>query len=184
MGQSLPPSSPPSRPLDDVLQFVPLLGGAGLTMAGANSRHSFRDLTLIGATAFMAAEGVTRLTKSFRLARRPDHSDRLSFPSGHAARAFLGAEWVRREYGWRCGAAAYAVACGVAALRVHHRRHRWIDVVAGAGIGVLSVEAAHRLLPWERNLLGINEKKEIQMAVVPTYDARHHATGLSCVVVF
>lgn len=185
-GHPLPPLSSPlsSHRGDDVLQFVPLLGGVGLSAAGVEGRHSLRDRALIGATAFVAAESTTRLLKSLRLSRRPDDTDRFSFPSGHATRAFLGAEWVRREYGWQYGVPAYAVACGVAALRVHHRRHRWSDVLAGAGIGVLSVELAHRLLPWQRRLLNRSRQQQVQMAFVPAYDVSSHSAGLSCVMCF
>jgi membrane-associated phospholipid phosphatase len=61
-----------------------------------------------------------------------------SFPSGHTAISFAGAEFIRKEYGWRWGAPAYAAATFVGWSRVATDDHWWHDVVAGGAIGVLS----------------------------------------------
>ena len=61
----------------------------------------------------------------------------LSFPSGHTGTAFLGAELVRKEYGWGWGSAAYAVASTTAVLRMYNNEHWLSDVIAGAGLGIL-----------------------------------------------
>jgi membrane-associated phospholipid phosphatase len=77
--------------------------------------------------------------------RRPDGSDFDAFPSGHAARAFLGAELLRQEFResspW-IGVAGYAVAATTGYLRVRHERHYAHDVVAGAVIGEASAQLA------------------------------------------
>lgn len=81
---------------------------------------------------------------------RPDGSSRNSFPSGHTATAFLGAEILRREY-WKVspwiGIAGYAVAAGTGFFRMYNNRHWLTDVVAGAGFGILSAQAAYWLYP-------------------------------------
>lgn len=68
---------------------------------------------------------------------RPNGEDG-SFPSGHAAVTFAGAEFIRKEYGWAWGAPAYAAAGFVGWSRVATEDHWWHDVLAGAAIGVLS----------------------------------------------
>lgn len=68
---------------------------------------------------------------------RPNGEDG-SFPSGHAAMTFAGAEFIRKEYGWAWGAPAYAAAGFVGWSRVATEDHWWHDVLAGAAIGVLS----------------------------------------------
>lgn len=60
-----------------------------------------------------------------------------SFPSGHTAAAFTGAEFIRKEYGWWWGIPAYAMASYVGWSRVAAREHYTHDVLAGAAIGIL-----------------------------------------------
>jgi len=86
---------------------------------------------------------------------RPDHSDRKSFPSGHAATSFAAAATLEARYGWRVGLPAFALASFVATARVEARKHHWYDVVAGAGIGTGSGfllthrrDDGVRLVPW------------------------------------
>lgn len=90
--------------------------------------------------------GVKTLTKVIR----PDGSTPNSFPSGHTATAFVGAEILRREY-WNVspwiGIAGYAVAAGTGFLRMYNNRHWLTDVVAGAGFGILCAQAAYWLYP-------------------------------------
>lgn len=68
---------------------------------------------------------------------RPNGQDG-SFPSGHTAVTFAGAEFIRKEYGWQWGAPAYAAAAFVGWSRVATEDHWAHDVLAGAAIGVLS----------------------------------------------
>lgn len=68
---------------------------------------------------------------------RPNGEDG-SFPSGHTAVTFAGAEFIRKQYGWGWGAPAYAAAGFVGWSRVATDDHWWHDVLAGAAIGVLS----------------------------------------------
>jgi hypothetical protein len=70
--------------------------------------------------------------------QRPNGEDSHSFPSGHAAVTFAGAEFIRKEYGWWWGVPAYITAGFVGFSRVNAKEHYTIDVVSGAAIGVLS----------------------------------------------
>jgi hypothetical protein len=69
---------------------------------------------------------------------RPDGSDALSFPSGHAAITFAGATVLERHVGWRNSLLAYAVATYVAASRLHDNKHYLSDVVFGAAVGTIA----------------------------------------------
>ena len=70
----------------------------GLNLCGVKGRHSFTDRTIILATAY-ALMGITVNTfKMTASVERPDGSSRNSFPSGHTATAFMGAEFLRKEY--------------------------------------------------------------------------------------
>jgi PAP2 superfamily len=79
------------------------------------------------------------LTESLKYAfneTRPDGGTH-SFPSGHTALAFTGAEFIRKEYGLLWGLPAYAIASYVGWSRVESREHYTHDVLAGAAIGIL-----------------------------------------------
>ncbi len=108
----------------------------------------------MGATG-MAVMGILVNSLKYTVCEmRPDGSRRNSFPSGHTATAFLGAELVRIEYGWGWGAAAYTAAAATGFLRMYNEKHWFHDVIAGAGIGILSARVAYWLLPWEQKQLG------------------------------
>ena len=68
---------------------------------------------------------------------RPDHSNRLSFPSGHTANGFAIARLFHRHYGLGVGAPLYIVGGFVAAGRIEDDRHFLSDVVMGAVLGTL-----------------------------------------------
>ncbi len=72
---------------------------------------------------------------------RPDGSDNLSFPSGHAAITFAGATVLERHLGWKKAALAYVVAAYVASSRMHDNRHYLSDVIFGAALGTIAGRA-------------------------------------------
>jgi membrane-associated phospholipid phosphatase len=144
---------------------------------GIEAKHTGRERILTTGTAFCMMTAIAGGLKLTIHETRPDGTNQESFPSGHAARAFMGAELVRTEYGTRLGIAAYGTAIGVAYLRVYNDRHWVKDVVAGAGIGILSARMAYWLLPLEKRILGWD--KEEDMVIVPTYQWETKSVGLS-----
>jgi hypothetical protein len=66
---------------------------------------------------------------------RPDGSDQLSFPSGHASNAFATATVLERHYGWKVGVPGYAVATFIATSRLAAGKHFLSDVTFGAAFG-------------------------------------------------
>ena len=67
---------------------------------------------------------------------RPDKSDRVSFPSGHAAGGFSAATVLARHYGWKGALPAYAGATYIAIARIHDNKHFLSDVTFGAAMGI------------------------------------------------
>jgi hypothetical protein len=72
--------------------------------------------------------------------KRPD-GGRYSFPSGHTSAMFATAAVVQRRFGWKAGAAAFALGAYVGAARLGQRQHYLSDVVAGAALGAVSGRA-------------------------------------------
>ena len=139
--------------VDDYIQYLPLAGTL-LLCIDRDKREGWQDKVVLGATG-MAVMGILVNSLKYSVCEmRPDGSRRNSFPSGHTATAFVGAELVRLEYGNGWGAAAYVFATATGVLRVYNERHWCHDVLAGAGIGILSAKIAYWLLPWEQKQLG------------------------------
>ncbi len=153
---------------DDYLQYLPVAANVTMGMLGVKSRHSLKERLAVTATAYIAMGIIVNAGKYTVKERRPDSSARNSFPSGHTATAFMGAELVREEYGGICGWSAYAVATGIAALRLYNERHWLNDVIAGAGVGILSARIGYWLLPAERHLFGWHDSNVAILPVVNT----------------
>lgn len=136
--------------LDDFTQYAPMTATYGLNLCGIKGKHGYGDLTIILGTAYALMGTTVYGLKNITKVERPDGSARNSFPSGHTATAFMGAELLRREYRgvspW-IGVAGYAVAAGTGFFRMYNNRHWLTDVIAGAGIGILSAQAAYWLYP-------------------------------------
>lgn len=122
----------------------------GLPAVHADWRGDLDAGASMGA-AFLATEGLKHAFPE----RRPDGSDRRSFPSGHSSVSFAAAATLQNRYGWQVGVPAQLLAAFVATARVEARKHHWYDVVAGAGIGEASGflltskrNATVRVLPW------------------------------------
>lgn len=70
--------------------------------------------------------------------QRPDKSDHLSFPSGHATAAFSAASYVHRRYGFVEAAPLYVLGAYVGYTRVQANRHRWSDVAGSLAVTTAS----------------------------------------------
>ena len=70
--------------------------------------------------------------------RRPDGSDKKSFPSGHTSVSFAAAATLQNRYGWKVGVPAQLVAAFVGLSRVEANKHHVHDVLVGAAIGEAS----------------------------------------------
>lgn len=173
---------------DDYLQYVPLAEGMALGFTGIETEHDFTGRLLAGATSFASVALMVKGLKLVVHKERPDGTDFSSFPSGHSAIAFMGAEIVREEYGWWWGAGAYSVAVGTAFLRVYNGRHDVWDVLAGAGTGVLAARIGFWLLGPEKKLVsrifGSGGGDSPEWALSPVMDFRTGAACLSLNIAF
>jgi membrane-associated phospholipid phosphatase len=129
---------------DPATDFGNTVGSGGTLVLGTAALWTFGrwkgDVALAGAgtalTRSLAVDAITVLSiKAAVRRRRPDGSDRYSFPSGHSSGAFTAATVLQNHFGSHVGLPAYAVASLVAFSRVEDRKHYFSDVVAGALLG-------------------------------------------------
>jgi hypothetical protein len=86
---------------------------------------------------------------------RPDASNNMSFPSGHAASAFATAGVLHKHHGWKVGVPAYAFGSYVALARMSWNRHHATDVVMGAGFGLASARTVTMSLGGQKFSVGV-----------------------------
>ena len=172
--------------IDDYLRFVPSATHLLLGSVGIKSKHNFKERFLISATSHAAMLIIGYGLKYAIHEKRPNMTDNHSFPSGHVAMAFTGAELLRQEYGTAYGIAGYALASGVAFLRLYNNRHWFNDILMGAGIGILSAKIGYWMLPLERKLFKINKKSNntSTIAIMPTYNPIDKAYMMSVNALF
>lgn len=152
---------------DDYVQYVPVAGSLLLGSIGVNARHTFGERVCILATSYATLAVLTNVPKMCVDEKRPEFAGHNSFPSGHTATAFMGAELVRIEYGGWYGAAAYAVAGGIGFMRLYNGRHWFHDVVAGAGVGILSARMGEWSVGLWQRLLRKNRKSTKNYSFTP-----------------
>lgn len=164
---------------DDYIQYVPVAAYLGLGFYKGGRKLDWRERVAVGVTAYLAMTAITNIGKHTFKEKRPDSKARNSFPSGHTATAFTGAELVRKEFGWAIGSGAYVVATGVAFLRLYNGRHWLNDVIAGAGIGILSAQIGYWMLPHYRKWFHWDKKKNTEVCVaMPSYSDGTFAMNL------
>ena len=113
--------------------------GAGFAAYGAGKAFGNKQVAFVGRDMLRAQVVSQVMVQALKVTvhrDRPDHSNSMSFPSGHAASAFATATVLQRYYGWKAGVPAYAVSSYVALARMSWNRHHASDVVMGAGFGI------------------------------------------------
>lgn len=168
-----------STTAEDKLQHLPVAAVYALDLLGVKSKSGFMDRTGV----LLISNTLTGISvdflkdKTHRL--RPSGANHRSFPSGHSANAFAAAEFMRREYQdtspW-FAYAGYTVAGTTGALRLMNNDHWFSDVVAGAGIGILSVEFAYISYPWLKKT--VFKGREPAFLLLPAYRDQHPGFAL------
>lgn len=137
-----------SDAIDDLLQHTPMAAVFVLKACDLENNSSWPELTLTAVSSYAISAAVSYSLKQIVSERRPDHSDRRSFPSGHATFAFAGATTLYHEFGhvspW-VAIGGYGVATLTAVDRIVRDRHYLHDVCAGAAIGFAGTELTYYL---------------------------------------
>lgn len=159
---------------EDYVQYFPMALKLTIGTLGVPHENKFWDVVLGSALATAYNAACVNYLKLVVPEVRPNGTRHDSFPSGHTATAFCGAELVRLEFGWGWGAAAYASAFYVGYARMAHQCHyRW-DVLTGAAIGVVSANLGYMSMQPVKDFFGWGKT---DLAVLPSVDP---VTGTYC----
>lgn len=168
--------------IDDFSQYAPMAAVYGLNAFGIKGKHNFKDRTIIMATSYLMMSSTVLGLKSITQVERPDGSSFNSFPSGHTATAFAGAEFLWQEYKdvspWY-GISGYAVATCTGLFRMYNNRHWLSDVVTGAGIGILSTKVSYWIYPWVKDQLFGGKQTNTTAAIAPFYNGRQMGCSIA-----
>jgi membrane-associated phospholipid phosphatase len=132
--------------VDDALIFAPYVELLALNIFKVKCQNDFINTSLLILKSELIMTAIVFPTKTLTARMRPDSSSADSYPSGHTATAFVAASIVHKEYRYRSqwfGVGAYAIATSVAAFRMLNNKHWQSDVIAGAGVGLLSAHIAY-----------------------------------------
>lgn len=157
--------------IDDYMEWG-MFGWVFVCDIFAKEKHHFVDQFFLLAMAEGFNAGMIHGLKNTVHKTRPDGAP-YSFPSGHTANAFLGAHLAYKEFKDSAPAlayAGYAMAAGVGALRIYNNRHWVSDVLAGAGIGILSVELSYLTYFPIRNAIArsVNARAAKNLVLAPS----------------
>lgn len=167
--------------LDDYTRYVPVAAVYGLNLAGVRGKHNFLDLSMLYALSSIINNTITKNIKHFTGSQRPDAFSYDTFPSGHTSTAFANAELMHQEYRYASGwysVGGYSCAVATGSLRMLNNRHWLSDVVAGAGVGILSTRLAYILYPWLKEKLKLGQLGGGKIVAAPMYQESSYGLNL------
>lgn len=166
--------------IDDFTQYFPAASVYLLNNVGIAGKHNLKDRSIILATSYLLMTGSVTGLKGLTKIERPDGSANNSFPSGHTATAFSGAEFLWQEYKdvniWY-GISGYAVAAGTGFFRIYNGRHWLSDVAMGAGIGIMSTKIAYWTFPYVQKHF-FKSRKDVGAIITPFYNGKQLCLGM------
>jgi membrane-associated phospholipid phosphatase len=160
--------------IDNYTRNVPIATVYALNLAGIKGRHDLYNLTALFLLSDFFNSTATSRLKKLTHQLRPDQSSYDSFPSGHTSGAFTQATVLYLEFKdqsiWY-GVGGYSLATATGGLRMLNKKHWLSDVLAGAGVGILSTRLAYMVYPWIQKKIsqGIPGATGQQWLIMPGY---------------
>jgi hypothetical protein len=146
--------------LDNYLQFSPAAITFALKAAGVKGQNNLWSSAKIYATSTFLMAGTVYALKNITGEQRPDDSGNNSFPSGHTATAFAAAEFMHQEFkksSILLSYSGYLAASATGVLRMYNNKHYLSDVLAGAGVGILTTKLAY----WLNDKVFVSRKSKV-----------------------
>jgi len=132
--------------IDDYLQWAPSVSIYAMDAFKVKTKHTFIEHLAIDAGSIIITGGVGFIMRKISGNMEVYNSTGSKFPSGHTANAFRGAEIVFQELKDThrvLSYSGYLVASAVGVLRIYNKAHYLTEVLAGAGLGILSTKLTY-----------------------------------------
>ncbi|MBF9252901.1 phosphatase PAP2 family protein [Pontibacter sp. 172403-2] len=152
-----------STKIDDYLFFTPIVGLYAFDLLSSQNRHDIRRQTGLLLASGVLTTAIVFPFKNLTDIDRPNGNP-TAFPSGHTAYAFTIATLMDKEFRHKSpwiSVGSYAVAGATGVMRVLNNEHWMADVLAGAGVGILSVNTIY----WLESKIAQN--KGLNTALIP-----------------
>ncbi|MBC7424225.1 MAG: phosphatase PAP2 family protein [Ferruginibacter sp.] len=110
------------------------------------TKHSFKEHLVLDVGSIIVTGGIGMVMRKISGNIGVYNTYGTEFPSGHTANAFRGAEIFHQELKDShelLSYSGYIVAAGVGALRIYNKNHLLTEVLAGAGLGILSTKLTY-----------------------------------------
>lgn len=145
-----------STRVDDYLMFLPIAYMYGFNAFSSQNRHEMPRQTALLLASGVLTSAIVWPSKKFTNIDRPN-GENHAFPSGHTAYAFTIATLVDKEFRHKSpwiSVGSYTLAGATGVLRVMNNKHWMADVLAGAGVGILSTNTVY----WLHDKIFKNDK--------------------------
>jgi hypothetical protein len=137
--------------IDNYLQYVPIVEIYSADLLGIKAKNHWFDQTKYLLIANLISSTLTHSLKIITHKERANGAP-YAFPSGHTALAFTNACVLYNEFYNTAPIFAYsgyAFAATTGSFRMINNKHWLSDVLAGAGIGILSAELVYYFEPFK-----------------------------------
>ena len=131
---------------EDYIMWAPSASLYLMDAFKVNTKHSFKEHLLLDAGSIIVTGGIGYVMRKITGNIKEYNMQGTKFPSGHTANAFRGAEILHQELKNShkllsyCG---YLPAVTVGVLRIYNKAHLLTEVLAGAGLGILSTKLTY-----------------------------------------
>ena len=131
---------------DDYLAWAPSASIYLMDALHVKTRHSFTEHLILDAGSMIVAGGIGLVMRKISGSMDVYNTQGTKFPSGHTTNAFRAAEIFHQELKGSSPALSYSgylVATTVGVLRIYNKGHLLTEVLAGAGLGILSTKLTY-----------------------------------------
>lgn len=131
---------------DDYLMWAPSSAVYLLDAFSIKTTHSFKEHLILDAGSIIIAGGIGYAMRKISGNIDVYKINGTKFPSGHTVNVFRGAEIFHQELKETnkiLSYTGYLIAVVVGALRIYNKAHYLTEVIAGAGVGIISTKLTY-----------------------------------------
>lgn len=149
--------------VEGYLMWAPSASIYILDACNVTTKHTFKEHLILDAGSIVITGGIGFVMRQISSNIPVYKTKNTEFPSGHTANAFRGAEIWHQELKDRnpiLSYGGYVVASGVGLLRIYNKQHYLTEVLAGAGLGIISTKITYWIFDKVKNK---SHKKDVHI---------------------